>query len=383
MEMSSLITAEYFPAIKREDIITKTTHIYSLKDISSLGSGFTIATAEIAKATINASTNEGLYRCVFPEGVTGELAHFKDGSGLLGTIVNDNGIAGQARWIPAEGSSIGIAINPVIIAIAVAVMGINKKLDKIQETQSEIIEFLHQDKESDIEANVNLLADVLEQYKFNSDNEIWKSAKLTSVTNIKGNAEKNIIFYRKEISKVFKEHNLIHSNQKADKIKSKLDGYFKYYKLSIYVIAYASFLELILGENFQREYIDHISCKISDYSYLYKVDYSKCYEQLEDYMKGSVQSTALSGLGTISKAAGNALAKVPVLSKGPVDEALISAGNIIQKISSKHGKEVMHDFRSNQDAGIGLFLENIEFINNMSNRPVEVLFDKENIYICA
>ena len=100
-------------------------------------------------------------------------------------------------------------------------------------------------------------------------------------------------------------------------------------------------------------------------------------------MKGSVQSTALSGLGTISKAAGNALAKVPVLSKGPVDEALISAGNIIQKISSKHGKEVMHDFRSNQDAGIGLFLENIEFINNMSNRPVEVLFDKENIYICA
>ena len=78
----------------------------------------------IAEAAKEAAPGEGLYRCVFPEGVTGELAAFKDGSGLLGTIMNEEGIVGQARWIPAEGKSIALAINPVTLAIAVAMMNI-------------------------------------------------------------------------------------------------------------------------------------------------------------------------------------------------------------------------------------------------------------------
>jgi hypothetical protein len=35
-------------------------------------------------------SNEGIYRCVFPKGVSGHLAAFKDGSGMLGTIMSDS-----------------------------------------------------------------------------------------------------------------------------------------------------------------------------------------------------------------------------------------------------------------------------------------------------
>ena len=37
----------------------------------------------------------------------------------------------------------------------------------------------------------------------------------------------------------------------------------------------------------------------------------------------------------------------------------------------------------NRDVGIQLFLNSIDTINEVSNRPVELLFDQENIYICA
>ena len=211
---------------------------------------------------------------------------------------------------------------------------------------------------------------------------MWKSSKLTSVTNIKGKAESSIIFYRKQITNAFANVKRIHAYQDADKLKGKLEHNFKYYQLSCYIYACASFLEVILGNNFSEEYLDHMLGKIREYSYQYRVDYTKCYDELEEYMKGSVQAVALSRLGNAGKAAGKVIGRIPVISKGPVDEALIAAGSSIRKMGSKHGKNAMRDFRYNRDAGIRLFLGNIDTINEMSNRPLEILFDKEMVYIC-
>lgn len=378
-----MISADFYPSIPRAEIVTKSKYSYSLSDLSSLGSGFTVVAAAIAKAAMSASTDEGLYRCVFPEGVTGHLASFKDGSGYLGTIMNKEGIAAQARWVPAEGGAASLPIDPVTLAIAVAMLNINKKLDAIVDTQREILQFLHQDKESKLEGAVNTLADILGQYRFNSDNVLWKSGKVTSVTNIKRTAEENIIFYRKELSNAFAKQKAIHSYQGADKLKESLEKALKYYQLSVYISSYASFLEVVLGGNYSRDYLEHMIGIIRDYSVQYREDYSKCYGQLEEYMKGSVQAVALSGVGLAGKAVGKVLAKVPALKKSEVDKALSSAGYKLKEVGAKHGKSAMKDFQNNRDAGIRFFINNIEVINQLSNQPVEVLFDKEEVYICA
>ena len=39
-------------------------------------------------------------------------------------------------------------------------------------------------------------------------------------------------------------------------------------------------------------------------------------------------------------------------------------------------------FEKNRDAGIQLFADNIEMINHLTNKPIELLFDKENVYFC-
>lgn len=109
-------------------------------EITALGGSFAVA----AKA-MSTPAAEGLYRCVFPKGVTGTLAMAKDGSGALGTIIN-NGFAGQARWIPVD-----TVMNPACVQIAlvaVAVLAVAKQVQDIKDGQKEIIGILERDKKS-------------------------------------------------------------------------------------------------------------------------------------------------------------------------------------------------------------------------------------------
>ena len=69
------------------------------------------------------------------------------------------------------------------------------------------------------------------------------------------------------------------------------------------------------------------------------------------------------------------------MSRGPVDEALIAAGNTAKNLSRKHSNSTMRTFRNNRDAGIQLFLENIDKVNQICNKPVEILFDRDMVYI--
>lgn len=137
----------------------------------------------------------------------------------------------------------------------------------------------------------------------------------------------------------------------------------------------------MLNGNFRRDYLDYICEKLREYSQQYRFDYTEIYDRIESYTKSSVETIALKGIGKVSKGLGSAIGKIPVVSRGPVDEALIAAGNSAKNMSRKHSNHTMRAFRNNRDAGIQLFIENIEKVNEISNKPVELLFDREMVYI--
>ena len=78
---------------------------------------------------------EGLYRVVFNKGINGALAEFKDGSGYLGTVV-DHGIQGQAHLIPLQAGEMSVSatipVDPMMTAMTIMLVRIDKKLDDIQ-----------------------------------------------------------------------------------------------------------------------------------------------------------------------------------------------------------------------------------------------------------
>ncbi len=384
---NAIINMDFYPMISKTEIAARSKYQISFEEMQGIGSAFGIIAAEFAKVAkegigANADGGQGLYHCVFPNGVTGKLAKFKDGSGFLGTIMN-NGIEAQARWIPAEGGAAALAINPVTIAVAVAIVSINHKLDVIQKTQDEILEFLNQDKETKLEGDLNLLSGILKDYKYNSEDKTWLGSMLTNATAVRGRAEQNILFYKKRVQSVFEDMKGVHFSGQDTKLSEKINKAFKYYQLGIYLYAYASFLQVLLGGNYKKDFLDHVYKEIKERSFEYQSDYSKCYTALEDYLKGSLDAIALKGIGAAGKGLGNAIGRIPVVRKGPVDEALVAAGETLKSKGAKPAKEAMEEFRINRDAGIRLFTENIETINLLCNQPVDMLFDDSGIYLCA
>jgi len=378
-----MITADYYPTIPRERLIAESTYKINLNDLSSLGPGFVVAADAITNALKRQPNMQGVYRCVFPEGVTGKLAAFRDGSGFTGNIMNNGSLQAQARWVPVEGESVAMGIDPVTIAVAVALTAINKKLDLIVQTNQDILRFLQQDKESELEGAVNSLSDILANYRFNSDNAIWIGSQLTVVSTIKGKAEHNIIFYRKGLTTELEKQEVLHGAQKASKRKDAVQQKLKYYQLCVYLYAYSSFLEVLLGGRFAKDYLDRVSEKLQEYALQYRVDYTECYNHLEAYKKSSIESKALEWGGAAGKKVGGMIARIPVISKGPVDEALITAGERLEGIGGRKNESYLAGLDKNRDAGIQLFAENVERLNALANKPVELLFDNENVYFCA
>lgn len=75
-----------------------------------------------------------------------------------------------------------------------------------------------------------------------------------------------------------------------------------------------------------------------------RVDYTEVYNQLNDYANSSAQKKLLEGVGAFGKLTGKAVAKVPIVSKGLLDEALIAAGEKLEEFSEKHVDCVMEQF---------------------------------------
>lgn len=381
-ESRELMTADFYLDLPKTEIMNRCVYQMPLKDLSGLGGGFAMSAATITETVKNMSSAKGLYRCVFPAGVSGELAMAKDGSGYLGTILN-NGIVGQARWVPAEGMSAMMAVNPVTLAIAGVLLSVNQKMDRIQETEQEILNFLQQDKEAELESAVHSLSDIMNSCKFNCENTVWKTSQLTIVSDIKRRAEQNIVFYKKEINRLLGKQTLIHGAQKANKLNAQIKKCFQYYRLSVYLAGYSSFLEVLLGGNYSSEYLRHMSEKLRDYAYQYREDYTKTYDHIEGYLKTSVQSQMLSNLGTVSRTAGNVINKIPVISKGPVDELLIAAGDHASNAGENSGKIALEEFSRYRSAGVEMFVDNIEAVERLNNDPAEIYFDQDSVYLCV
>ena len=66
-------------------------------------------------------------------------------------------------------------INPMMMAMAVMMVQVNQKLDAIQKTQQDILSFLQEDKKAKLQGDLNMLSDILDKYKYNWDNDQYRS----------------------------------------------------------------------------------------------------------------------------------------------------------------------------------------------------------------
>ncbi len=341
-------------------------------EIAALGGSF----AGVAE-TLATPAAEGLYRCVFPKGVTGTLAMAKDGSGALGTIMN-HGIAGQARWIPVD-KAIGPACLKATL-VAVAVLAVVKQVQDIKDGQKEIISILERDKKSQLLADYDLLTSYMDDYKFYWENEASLVVNLNQVKNIKRNALKDIRTYTEQIEEILSaKKNLLKMQSASRKIGQILDR-FVHYKLALHVFALSEYMEVMLSKNFQAEYLTKIEDEIREYSLQFRNLYTDCFDKIEALKKEAVSTQAASKLADTSRAVGSFIGKIPVVKEGPVDEFLIGVGDSISDAEKKRLEKTLTFFIRYKDSGLAPISDHIATINRLSNSPVVMLCDKKTVY---
>ena len=212
---------------------------------------------------------------------------------------------------------------------------------------------------------------------------MYKNNNYMKVLDIRQEAEKEIAFYREQIISMVNKRSLIHSDQTVSKQLLSIQDYFKDYQLALYLLGFSSFLEVMLLENFAADYLADISAKLDKYSFKYRELYSKCYNEIEGYSQTSMETSVLNGIAKAATSAGKVVERIPVINKGQVDETFIVVGNKINKLNSdKLGKQ-MRSLIERQSNSIRPFIESINVVNEMSNRPVRLLLDNENIYIAT
>ena len=82
-----------------------------------------------------------------------------------------------------------------------------------------------------------------------------------------------------------------------------------------------------------------------------------------------------------AKSVGQKIASVPILSKGPTDEALISAGESLGKLNRDAVAKKLEAFAPLEDSRMMVFIENTRMMDLLLNRPEAMLTDGENLYI--
>lgn len=374
---NALVKQEAFllPDSAKEFLSKGSTVKLPIAKLATMGSAFSSLAGQL-RSVVGTAGGEGYYYVSF-NGVAGALAKANDGSGYLGTVLN-NGIAGQSRLTPV-GKTMA-SFNPATVCMAAAVYSIDQKLDRIEKMQAEILSFLEQDKEAQIRTDIKNLMDITSNYKFNWDNEKYVSAKLNLVQDIKREARKNVDFYEGQINKISEKKDLVHLSKNVKSRSDALNHAFNYYRMSVQIYSFASFLEVMLIGNFNAEFLQNVSTDLEEQSYQYRILYTKCYEQLSDYAKSAMENHVVKGIGKISKAAGSTIAKIPVISNGQVDETLIEAGTNLQKYTGNQ-ESTLSKFTENKDTAIPTFIENVKMVGMYFNQSEGMVFDYENVYI--
>ena len=212
---------------------------------------------------------------------------------------------------------------------------------------------------------------------------LYKSGNHNKVLDIRQEAEEKIDFYRQQIISKSNKRSLVHSAQNVNQQMKKIRENFEDYQMALYLNAFSSFLEVMLLENFDKNYLKGITDKLEKYSMDYRELYTKCYNMLEENSKTSVESLLLRGLGTASKATGKAIGRitVPAIEKANIDDALLGAGEKLNEIEERMTLDTMKKLIEKQDVLSRPFSDSLKRVSQLYNEPMTMLMDRDNIYL--
>lgn len=220
--LQAMAAVELVPAQVNNEIAVQPYEQIPLSRLSALGVGLEPIIAAVQQIVSHGQAASGIYKVTIPTGT--HLAQFKNSTDFLGAALSNtnNAIQAQAHMTP-------LLCNPTMLFMAATLAGIDRKLDALQKTQQEMMDFLTQKEKSELRGDLDFLAEVFRNYKYNWNDEKYKTANHIKTLDVRQRCSQRVDFYREQIKRHLGKRSLFHSDQEIQKqIEQILDEFGDY-----------------------------------------------------------------------------------------------------------------------------------------------------------
>ena len=345
----------------------------------------------LATNAINYSTlNNTLYtvsfngRNVLPE----EL--YKKGNGhLISNLKGDGSHWGKQTDIDSFSTDFAknVTIASSVFAVAAVatsmyyMKNINDKLADLEETTRSILEFLETDKQSQIEADLELLREIADNMETIKVNEDLMQIKLTQFAAVQREAKRNIRFYRKQIHSSLRTYTSNNKKKKQNRSFNKLRADYEYYRFCLVEYAISKLIEIQLTDGYSADALDIAKDELKNLNEKHQELNKHLRSKIRDFHFGKIQAKALKGLSSSLDFLGNVVYETP-LGKTELDEALISLGHKSGTVTHKRADKATNKVLTEKDNTImDPVLQSIKMIKATYNNELEYIQTNDGAFL--
>lgn len=366
----------YMLADVKKDMVLSNSIAMPLSSLSNLGSCVSSLETTIKELTSDSKTSgSGLYR-VTNLNIGDKLNTTKKGI-TYGAVKKTDGSSKLAQLKEVN----SVPLDPTTMMMAVALYEIEGQLNEIIEISKKIFSFLQQDKEAEIEADLECLNNIIREFKYNWDDSQYLTNNHKYVMDIKRTAKKNMNFYKKQITDDILQNNLIVMNQKMNSIQNELEKKFKYYRLALYTYSFSSFLEIFLLGNYQGDYLITKKEELEALDEEYMNNFEIASKFIKKTANKSLEGNFLKGLGSTQKAIGDLAEKIPVMRDKQIDQMFKKNAESFKESGENIKNEFSDRFELIKKSNAEIFINKVDDINQIYNKTQSIYFDNENIYL--
>lgn len=171
---------------------------------------------------------------------------------------------------------------------------------------------------------------------------------------------------------------LFTTNNSMNSIIEDIQKKFRYYRLSLYIYSFSTFMEILLLGNYKNDYLLNKKKELNELDDKYLETFDNALEYVKKNADKSLEGNVLSGLGSAGKAIGNLKEKVKIKN---VNNWLNEKGDNLKQSGQNIKDDFATKFNDMKESKSSLFINQIERIDCIYNKTKEIYFDKENIYL--
>ena len=352
-----------------------------ISQIKLLGNVVVSAFDSFSDKSLPKALNSGTLYQAANVGANDVLKQAKDGT-FWGAFKTSDGKSkmGKFKEFNPDNLKKAAPVNPALILMTASLYSLEKEIDKIEQMSKQIVSFLENEKQADIIGDVQTLLDILINYKYNWNNDLYLSSNHKLVCDIQRSARSNINLYQKKIADMLSEKKKSVTMKQTDELLESFMVAFKYYKMGIYSFSMATMLEIMISGNFTEEYIENKINDIQGIADSYREMFEKGSVYIERISSSTISNNVFKGIGKVSGTAGKLFSSIPVIKNGSVPKKKKKKSEDIKSSTEENDSRAVRQFAELNNPQTRIIIDKLDEIIRI-NKSKNIMITDDSIYL--